>query len=285
MTLAFELARLLAGRRPERSRAPSVVVTVFGDAILPRGGSVGLATLSAILGGLGIGDGALRTAASRLVADGWLERSRAGRLSFFRLSPRGAAVFRRATRHIYDPPEPTWSGRLALHWPESPDPARWREAGFGEAAPGLWIAPAAVAPPAPGSRLEAEGPMADMAGIAARAWPLGALAQSYAAFAATYRPLLATLATGADPLPALLLRVLLIHDYRRVILRDPLLPPALLPADWPGFAARDLCGALYRAVLPASEAWLDAHGRTEEGPLPRPGPDLATRFATRYTDA
>jgi phenylacetic acid degradation operon negative regulatory protein len=32
-------------------------------------------------------------------------------------------------------------------------------------------------------------------------------------------------------------RTLLIHAYRRVLLRDPLLPAALLPLDWPGAAA------------------------------------------------
>src|SRR6187200_445729 len=52
-------------------------------------------------------------------------------------------------------------------------------------------------------------------------------------------------------------RILLIHHYRRVVLRDPLLPTALLPSDWPGRAARALCGEIYRRLLPASEQWLD----------------------------
>jgi phenylacetic acid degradation operon negative regulatory protein len=40
-------------------------------------------------------------------------------------------------------------------------------------------------------------------------------------------------------------RTLLIHEYRRVLLRDPNLPEALLPAGWPGLQARALCESLY----------------------------------------
>ena len=73
-------------------------------------------------------------------------------------------------------------------------------------------------------------------------------------------------------------RVLLIHQYRRVVLRDPLLPVALLPADWPGRAARALCGQIYRALLSPSEQWLDRHGGNENGPLPKAAGELARRF-------
>jgi phenylacetic acid degradation operon negative regulatory protein len=73
-------------------------------------------------------------------------------------------------------------------------------------------------------------------------------------------------------------RILLIHHYRRVVLRDPLLPTALLPLDWPGRAARTLCGEIYRGLLPGSEQWLDRHASNENGPLPKPGAELFRRF-------
>jgi phenylacetic acid degradation operon negative regulatory protein len=63
-----------------------------------------------------------------------------------------------------------------------------------------------------------------------------------------------------------------------VVLRDPLLPTALLPEDWPGRAARQLCGEIYRGLLPASEQWLDQHAVNENGPLPKPVEELARRF-------
>jgi len=52
----------------------------------------------------------------------------------------------------------------------------------------------------------------------------------------------------------------------------------LLPADWPGRAARKLCGEIYRGVLPASEQWLDRHGTNPAGALPAAGKELARRF-------
>jgi DNA-binding transcriptional regulator PaaX len=39
------------------------------------------------------------------------------------------------------------------------------------------------------------------------------------------------------PEQAFVVRTLLIHKCRRVLLRDPRLPAALLPLDWPGAAA------------------------------------------------
>src|SRR5260370_20221474 len=73
-------------------------------------------------------------------------------------------------------------------------------------------------------------------------------------------------------------RILLIHYYRRVVRRDPLLPTVLLPKDWRGRAARQLCGEIYRGLLAASEQWLDRNGTNEAGPLPKAGEELARRF-------
>jgi len=52
----------------------------------------------------------------------------------------------------------------------------------------------------------------------------------------------------------------------------------LLPAEWPGRAARQLCGEIYRALLLPSEQWLDHYGTNETGPLPKAAEALARRF-------
>ena len=97
---------------------------------------------------------------------------------------------------------------------------------------------------------------------------------------AAFGPLREALAAGEalSELDSFIARILLIHGWRRIILRDPILPADLLPPDWPGAAARALCADLYHRLLPASERWLDAHGQTESGPLPPPGPELRDRF-------
>jgi len=57
-----------------------------------------------------------------------------------------------------------------------------------------------------------------------------------------------------------------------------MLPDALLPPHWSGLAARALCGALYPALLPQSERWLDEHALNEDGRLPSPDPSIYRRF-------
>lgn len=278
--LAPRLAALHAGPH----RTGSLIITLYGDAIAPRGGSLAAASLLAVMAAMGIGEGVVRTALSRLAADGWLERRRIGRHGFYRLAAKGAAAFAEATRRIYGPPRAAADPRLVLVvlGPEAArDQARaaLEAAGFGGLAPGVFIAPAATEVPrlAGAFRLEAVPAPADAPALAALAWPLAELAGRYQRFLEVWSG--AAAAPAPDPLAALVARVLLIHDYRRAVLRDPLLPAALLPADWPQPPARALCARLWRRLLAPSEAWLDAHAVAETGPLPAPGAALAARFA------
>ena len=259
------LTPILAHLRDEPSRTWSLIITLYGDAIVPRGGSVWLGTLLAFFQGLEIGDGVVRTAMSRLAADGWLERNRVGRNSFYRLRAKGRAPFEAAARRIYDArPEP-WRGFFELVLPETVDRSQMEAAGCGAIAPGVWITPRAVE--ADGLRLRADGDDDTLRALAARAWPLARLGEAYGAFVATFTALRDFLRGGGmlSDLDALIARVLLIHEYRRVVLRDPVLPPVVLPKDWPGHVARILCAEVYRALLASSEAWLDGHAIDDSG--------------------
>jgi phenylacetic acid degradation operon negative regulatory protein len=282
------LARIVEQLKREPSRTGSIVVTVFGDAIVPRGGSVWLGTLLEFFKGLDIDSGVVRTAMSRLATDGWLERNKVGRNSFYRLNDKGRQTFDTATSHIYDPPPSDWTGRfelLLIGNGEDRDAARdaLKNAGFGSPLPGVWVAPSGVPVPeeaASAIRLEVSAEDDSGRRLLSESWPLQRTADAYLKFIKTFEPLRGSIGRGealsdADAFTA---RILLIHHYRRVVLRDPLLPPPLLPRDWPGRAARKLCGEIYRGLLPASEQWLDAHASNENGPLPKPGRALARRF-------
>jgi phenylacetic acid degradation operon negative regulatory protein len=268
------------------SRTWSLVITLFGDAVVPRGGAIALAPLTEILRAMGVADGAVRTAMSRLSADGWLDRTRQGRNSFYQLAAKGEAVFAEAAARIYGP-QPGGTAirlRLRLVLAETPEArAALQQAGFGALQAGVWLAPERlpVPPAAAGAiTLLAEAAGTDAARLVAQSWPLATLAGSYRNFIAAFAPLDDWLA-GGGALPgieALVARVLLVHEYRRVVLRHPALPSALLPPDWPGEAARALCRRLYVALLPVSEAWLDVHGSRADGPLPPARPALAARF-------
>jgi phenylacetic acid degradation operon negative regulatory protein len=286
--MAQPLARIVEQLKREPSRTGSIVITVFGDAIVPRGGSVWLGTLLEFFKQLDIDSGVVRTAMSRLAADGWLERNKVGRNSFYRIVEKGRQTFDIATRHIYDPPPSDWSGRfelLLIGNGGDRDASRdaLKNAGFGSPLPGVWVAPSGVPTPdeaAGAIRLEVSAEDDSGRRLLSESWPLDRTADAYLKFMKTFEPLRGWLGRG-EPLTdadAFTARILLIHHYRRVVLRDPLLPTGLLPGDWPGGAARKLCGEIYRGLLLSSEQWLDRHATNENGPLPKPGAELARRF-------
>jgi phenylacetic acid degradation operon negative regulatory protein len=278
-------------RRP--MRAGSLIITIYGDAIVPRGGSLWLGSLLEIVAGFGVEPGLVRTAVSRLVADGWFERTRIGRNSYYRLSATGAAEFATATARIYRGDHPAWSGEMEIAVMTAQDAARrsahrermLRE-GYGQMAANVMLRPRPQgtgkgAPSVHGDviNLVTRPDTEESARSLARAcWQLDELDGSYGAFLRAYSPLAAEIEAGAplDDQQAFQLRTLLIHDWRRIVLRDPLLPAAMLPLDWPGTRALELVSGAYRRILRASERWLDRHAVNEDGPLPAPA--LAARF-------
>lgn len=250
-------------------RIASFIVTVWGDAVAPRGGSLWLGSLQAILDHFGCTPGQVRTAMSRLTEEGWLARNRVGRNSFYRLGPRGAQAFGAAAARIYAGRPPDWDGRFRLVL--LPD-ASAREAllaeGFGSLPGGAMLGVGGDPALLPKGAPVLVGPVRDAAEarlLAARAWPLEGLAEGYRRFIGAFAALAEAEVPQAEALP---LRLLLVHEWRRLVLRDPLLPATLLPEDWPGTGARALTATLYRRLAPAAEAWLDSEGRNEKGPLP-----------------
>ena len=60
-------------------RAGSLIITVFGDAIAPRGGTVWIGSLIRVLRDFGISERLVRTSVFRLTRDDWLEAEQVGR--------------------------------------------------------------------------------------------------------------------------------------------------------------------------------------------------------------
>jgi phenylacetic acid degradation operon negative regulatory protein len=255
---------------------------------VPRGGSIWLGTLLEFFAAIDIDSGVVRTAMSRLAADGWLEREKVGRNSFYRLVKKGRQTFDAATKHIYDLHTSDWTGRfelLLIGRVEDRDASRdaLKNAGFGNPLPGVWVAPSGVPIPeeaASAIRLEVSAEDDSGRRLLSESWPLERTADAYLKFMKTFEPLRGWIGRRArlSDLDAFTARILLIHYYRRVVLRDPLLPTTLLPADWPGRAARKLCGEIYRGLLLASERWLDHNALNENGKLPAAGDALGRRF-------
>lgn len=300
--------RLERFRQKSRVQAGSLITTVFGDAILPRGGRVSLGSMIQLLQPLGVNERLVRTAVYRLVKEEWLQSEALGRKTDYMLTPSGRRRFDEASRHIYAADTPGWDRRWRLVLVVGELDVRLREQlrralfwqGFGETATGSFVHPTADLERVMES-LVAEGldpllshlmPMIAVNARAAhcatdnemvqKAWMLADLATSYEGFVKKYEAIHGALVTrGLDDVSeedAFLVRTLLIHDVRRLLLRDPQLPESLLPATWPGSRARHLCRDLYRKLLPLSERHLDAHVRLSSGATPQSSQVLASRF-------
>lgn len=260
-------------------RAAGMIVTLYGDVVVPRGGEVWMGSIVEACAGLGISETLVRTAVSRLVSAGQLEGWRRGRRSFYRLSAQAGEEFAKAERLIYGPPE-IWRWRF-LHLPEPGAEARMAELerqGYARLRPHLAVGPARGPVPRGLLAFEAEpaGARALLAEFAAGAWDLAALARTYGAFLADFSPLDGLALAGAEALSA---RLLLVHAWRQVLLRDPRLPAEALPADWPGHAARRLFHRLYRALTPEADSWIGARFEGAAGLLACQTPATRARLA------
>jgi len=111
-------------------------------------------------------------------------------------------------------------------------------------------------------------------------WGIEELGQQYEDFIQLFRPVWQEFreANWLDPQACFLARTLLIHEYRKLNLRDPLLPDELLPGDWDGRAARQLCRNIYRLLTPKAEEWLANVRETADGPLPEASEGFYQRF-------
>jgi len=91
-------------------RVPSLLITVYGDALVPHGGRAWLATLIRLLAGFGVNERAVRTGVFRVARDGWLEAETFGRRSRYGITAEGAARFAHAFHRVYDVPFEPWDG-------------------------------------------------------------------------------------------------------------------------------------------------------------------------------
>lgn len=282
----------------------SLIASLYGDALAHRGGEIWLGSLVTLLTPLGFGERFVRSALFRLNKEGWLDVERVGRRSFYRLSAAGINQTRRAESKIYRASQPDWDGKWLLLLSEGLEKQTLRQVkqeltwqGFGILAPNLMASPSQSLADVQHFLHEAgvvqnvicfEAHSAfELSQTALKArieecWHLSDKNGHYADFIDLFRPLLALLrdASPAELTPerCLVIQLLLIHQYRRVVLTDPLLPDVLLPPHWLGQTARQLCINIYQRVAPAALECVSRAGETSVGELPQPTAGYYHRF-------
>ncbi|MEZ5183689.1 MAG: PaaX family transcriptional regulator C-terminal domain-containing protein [Acidimicrobiales bacterium] len=257
-------------------------VLVFGMA--RADGTISGAELYDVADACGQSPEQVRSCVRRLVAEGLLEREGSGRTATLRTVGLGddlrlGSLRRHELAYRQDRAGQGWDGRwhlAAFAIPEERRTARDRlldrlvDAGGAPVGNGLYVTPhpwedevrALAADLGVGDHLTLAGSDdLEIGGerrpreLARRLWPVDELAASYRRFLADHEhlpPLLEGLRarhdriTDRDFLPGALAMVV---AFQQVFLRDPLLPPELLPRPWPGRAARDLLVTCRRQAL------------------------------------
>ncbi|MEV4944809.1 PaaX family transcriptional regulator C-terminal domain-containing protein [Streptomyces sp. NPDC053755] len=254
------------GRGPARDGAPTPV-----------------AELIRLLAAVGVDAPAVRSSVSRLKRRGLLLPGRtADGAAGYVLSDEARQLLDDGDRRIYSRTEPKLSEGWVLAVFSVPESERHKRhllrsrlarLGFGTAAPGVWIAPARLHEETRHTleRLELS-PYVDLfrgehlgytatAEAVARWWDLASIAKLHEEFLAAHEPVLrawkVSPGTAEDAYRDYLLAL---DSWRRLPYADPVLPPELLPGDWPGGRSAEVFAALHERLRDAGEAFVRGDG-------------------------
>ncbi|WP_289351643.1 PaaX family transcriptional regulator [Acinetobacter baumannii] len=283
----------------------SLISTIFGDSVLHRGGNISLASLIQLLELFGFNDRAVRTSVFRLVKNDWLCSDKIGRTSFYRITDSSRSTYLQAEQRIYNDQMKEWDHYWDLILMSSLDTdnkallkkeLEWL--GFANISTNLMAYPGC-------NRIELQRLLVDLnmseqmvvfkaetlqlfnnsvdtIGRMLRTnWPIDELRQRYLQFLDIFREigvLLMQENEQLEPVQAFQIRTLLIHYYRRILLKDPALPLELLPTDWPAISARTLSMNIYKKVFETADEYFLSVAATAEGPMPNATAHYWRRF-------
>ncbi|MET7700052.1 PaaX family transcriptional regulator C-terminal domain-containing protein [Streptomyces sp. NPDC005485] len=256
----------------------SLIVTLYGAYGRFMPGPVPVAELIRLLAAVGVDAPSVRSSVSRLKRRGLLEpvRTAAGAAGYA-LSPDARQLLDDGDRRVYAaaPAEDDGWVLAVFSVPESERQkrhvlrSRLAGLGFGTAAPGVWLAPARLYEETRHTlerlRLDSYVDLfrgehlgfAATTDAVARWWDLAAIAKQHEEFLDRHARVLHTWEGRADTPPEEAYRdyLLALDTWRHLPYADPGLPPALLPADWPGARSAAVFRALHERLHDAGAAF------------------------------
>ncbi|MCW2764647.1 MAG: PaaX domain protein C-terminal domain, partial [Nocardioides sp.] len=250
--------------------ARSALFDVYGDHLRSRGGQAPVASLVRLLEPVGIAAPAVRTAISRMVAQGWLEPVAPGGVRGYRATNLATRRLDEAGERVYRRAPSTWDGTWHLAVVDVPGRRTARSRlradlaylGYAELAGSVWVSPFArgeldsvlhrAGATAHTARAEHVDP------VPTHAWDLDSLRTSYDAWRLGADGLVAEHLAAHDDEDeaAFAARFHLVHEWRKFLFRDPGLPDDLLPDDWPGHAAADLFAREASRLKPGTDRFV-----------------------------
>ena len=258
---------LLAEPQPRQ-----LIVTIYGLYARAEPNWLPIASVVRLMSDLGVDGQAVRSSISRLKRRATLQALRIDGAAGYALSPSTIQAMREGDRRIFDQRHAS----LADGWVQVvftvPETERGKRhelrtrlagLGFGPVAPGVWLAPGALADEVSHvlARQQLSGYVdifrgqylgyADLAGRVRDWWDLEGLAARYAQFVSHYRPVSRRLARRAPAGGVAFAEyVRMVTSWRRLRYLDPGLPAEVLPARWDGVAAAELFGELSDVLRP-----------------------------------
>ena len=217
-------------------RVWSLLVTVFGELAQEPDARISGSLLRSLSAHIGIKPEAIRVALHRLRKDGWIGSERSGRTSDYFLTPWGRAQSIAASPRIYAKGPAAQSAWLVVFNPGQPAPD--------DNATGAWVS----------SNLLVTSVQPDTPDVVATEFLVNANLPDWVThkvcdratvdlsrdFLTALDVLQMALGSAPDltPLQTAALRVLLVHSWRRIVLKAPFLPDHVFPDDWQGMHCR-----------------------------------------------
>jgi phenylacetic acid degradation operon negative regulatory protein len=252
-------------------RVWSLIVTIFGDVVMQQGqqqkpAPVWSGAITKVMQLIRIEPGLLRTNLSRLVANKTLVRIKSGRNTFYQLGSESSSAFFEASKRIYgrNLPEPTGPfDVLILDQCEDRAVARAKltDQGCRFLGPTVALKPhhkGIEIPDAPGvisSLADVTKPLAE---AAQSAWKISALNEGYKRFLELFPAIQPS--EILSPEDAVTTRIIMVHQYRRLCLRDPHFPASALPKDWQGEEAKIRFLSNLSFLKKQSQEWIETSG-------------------------
>ncbi len=276
-------------------------MTVFGDVVSQHGEWIWLGSLIESLSSLGFSERLVRTSVYRLVKDDWLQVRKIGRKSYYAFTESANNHYTKAARRIYSESLKHTEDRWLIVIPSFVEDnqlvifkrqLKWL--GFSSLSSGVYAHPSFEQ-----SSLEETLKELDIVDsviiFSARTidnvsssvlkklvferWNLQSLQIQYKQFLDTYQPILASIEeNNPNSEQAFLLRALLVHEYRRILLKDHELSCNMLPEDWNGYKSGKLVKRLYSKLAKKSCLYISNSLEAMDGPLPAASLEFKSRF-------
>ena len=283
-------------------KAKSLIITFFGDIVFPYGGTIWLGSLVKFMEEFGISEKLTRTSIFRLTKEGWLSSKKFGRESYYSLSNYAIDRFVKAHYSVYAYDEQDIDNDWIILLTNTLKPAQESELakvlkkeGFASPSKHTFLHPnykmeymqdILIKYEFQNDVLLIKGPLQMpmnkemLRDMVTTYWELKDVEMRYQNFITKFKKIY-TLKTPIDDFTTkqcFILRVLLIHEYRRALLFDPKLGNELISVDWLGKASASLVDSIYSVIHNHANEFAKENLLTVGGNAPKLDKFYSNRF-------